>query len=39
MQCLDRGGELLGLYGAKLYLDQVLANKRILRAYAGREQR
>ena len=29
---LDRAGELFSRYGAKLYLDQVLAKKEILRA-------
>ena len=29
---LDRAGELFSHYGAKLYLDQVLAKKQILRA-------
>ena len=32
MQYLDRAGELFSHYGAKLYLDQVLAKKQILRA-------
>ncbi len=32
MEYLDRAGELFGRYGAKLYLDQVLAKKQILRA-------
>ena len=32
MEHLDRAGELFSRYGAKLYLDQVLAKKQILRA-------
>ena len=33
MEYLDRAGELFSRYGAKLYLDQVLAKKQILRAW------
>ena len=32
MEQLDRAGELFSRHGAKLYLDQVLAKKEILRA-------
>jgi len=32
MEHLDRAGDLFSRYGAKLYLDQVLAKKQILRA-------
>ncbi len=32
MQHLDAAGELFARYGAKLYLDQVLAKKEILKA-------
>ncbi len=32
MEHLDGAGELFSRYGAKLYLDQVLAKKQILRA-------
>ncbi len=32
MEHLDRAGELFSRYGAKLYLDQVLAKKQILKA-------
>ncbi len=32
MEYLDRAGELFSRYGAKLYLDQVLARKQILKA-------
>ncbi len=32
MQHLDAAGELFAEYGAKLYLDQVLAKKQFLKA-------
>jgi len=32
MQHLDAAGELFAKYGAKLYLDQVIARKQILKA-------
>ena len=32
MEHLDRAGQLFSHYGAKLYLDQVLAKKQILKA-------
>ncbi len=32
MEYLDRAGELFSRYGAKLYLDQVLAKKQMLKA-------
>jgi hypothetical protein len=32
MQHLDRAGALFSQHGAKLYLDQVLAKKEILKA-------
>ena len=32
MEHLDRADELFSRYGAKLYLDQVLAKKQILKA-------
>ena len=32
MEHLDRAGELFSQHGAKLYLDQVLAKKEILKA-------
>jgi len=32
MQNLDAAGELFNRHGAKLYLDQVLAKKQILKA-------
>ena len=32
IECLDRAGELFSRHGAKLYLDQVLVKKEILRA-------
>ena len=32
MQHVDRAGELFSQYGAKLFLDQLLAKKEILKA-------
>ena len=32
MEHIDRAGELFSRYGAKLYFDQVLAKKQILKA-------
>ncbi len=32
MEYSDRAGELFSRFGAKLYLDQVLAKKQILKA-------